>query len=79
MTPKSGALLRLEPGLKWHNAYIIDSSDNIIEETHFRKDDFALFLSARPNTWDPDGTRYRCLVGDKIFLINPNCLREVAK
>lgn len=79
MTPKSGALLRLESGLEWHNAYIIDSSDNIIEETHFRKDDFALFLSDRPNTWDLDGTRYRCLVGDKIFLINPNCLREVAK
>ena len=33
--PHEGDLLRLEPGLKWHNAYIVDGSDNIIEETHF--------------------------------------------
>jgi len=77
--PHEGDLLRLESGLEWHNAYIIDSSDNIIEKTHFRKDDVALFLSTKRSAWDPDGTRYRCLVGDKIFLINPNCLREAAK
>ena len=79
MTPEAGALLKLDSGMKWHNAYIIDGSDNIIEETRFRKDDVALFLSARRSAWDPDEIRYRCLVGDKIFLINPNCLREVAK
>ena len=79
MTPEAGALLKLDTGMKWHNAYIIDSDDNIIEETHFRKDDVALFLSVRRSAWDPDSMRYRCLVGDKIFLINSNCLREVAK
>jgi hypothetical protein len=79
MTPEAGALLKLDSGMKWHSAYIIDGSDNIIEEVHFRKDDIALFLSARRSACDPDEMRYRCLVGDKIFLINPNCLREVAK
>ena len=77
--PHEGDLLRLEPGMKWHNAYIIDGSDNIIEWTHIRKDDIALFLSSKPSSWDPDEIRYRCLVGDKIFLIDSSCLREVAK
>ena len=79
MTPETGDLLKLDTGMKWHNAYIIDGDDNIIEETHFRKDDVALFISARRSPWDPDEMRYRCLVGDKLFLINSNCLREVAK
>lgn len=77
--PHEGDLLRLDTGMKWHNAYIIDGDDNIIEETRFRKDDVALFLSARRSAWDPDGMRYRCLVGDKIFLIDSSCLREVEK
>ena len=77
MVPEAGALLKLESGLEWHNAHIVDGSDNIIAEMHFTKEDLALFMSARPNAWDPDGTRYRCLVGDKIVLFNPNCLTEV--
>ena len=77
MIPSTGALLKLKPGTIWHNAYVIDCSDSIIAEMHFTEDDLAVFLSARPDIWNPDSTRYRCLVGDKIVLFNPNCLTEV--
>jgi hypothetical protein len=73
-----GALMRLVQGLSWCNGHVVDGNDNIVAEMHFTKEDVALFISVRPNAWDPvRGRKYRCLVGDKIVLFNPDYLRKV--
>jgi len=76
--PDAGSLMRLVQGLNWCNGHVVDSNDNIVAEMHFTKEDVALFISVRPNSWDPvKGRKYRCLVGDKIVLFNPDYLRKM--
>jgi hypothetical protein len=65
--------MKLAPGLEWHNAYVINSRDEIQAEMHFTKDDLAVYISTRTNRFDPT-ERYRCLVGKLVVLFNPTCL-----
>jgi hypothetical protein len=72
-TLSPGQLMKLAPGVDWHNGYVIDSQDQIVAEMHFTKDDLALYLSSRFNRYD-DVERWRCLVGDLVVMFNSTCL-----
>ena len=71
--PRPGQLMKPAPGLEWHNAYVINSRDEIQAELHFTKDDLALYVSSRTGRFDPT-ERYRCLVGKLVVMFNPTCL-----
>lgn len=73
VTHSPGQLMRLAPGVDWHNGYVIDSQDQIVAEMHFTKDDLALYVSSRTNRYD-GSERYRCLVGGMVVMFSPTCL-----
>ncbi len=71
--PPVGHLMRLAPGLEWHNGYVIDARDQIKAEMHFTRKDVAMFLSSRRCAYGGP-SRYRCLVGGLVVMFSPGCL-----
>lgn len=72
---KTGALLKLQPGMEWHNAYVIDEQGCLGEETRIECDDIVLYLETQINRFQPDIKRYKCLFGDRFILILGASLR----
>lgn len=72
---KTGALLKLQPSMDWHNAYIIDERGRLGEEVRIERDDVVMYLETQINRFQPDVKRYKCLFGDRFILMLGASLR----
>ena len=72
---KAGALLKLQPSMDWHNAYIIDERGRLGEEIHVKRGDIVMYLETQINRFQPDVKRYKCLFGDRFILMLGASLR----
>jgi hypothetical protein len=66
---KAGALLKLQPSIYWHNAYVLNEHGRLGEEVRIERGDIVMYLETQINLFQPDVKRYKCLFGDRFILM----------
>jgi len=74
---KAGALLKLQPSMDWHNAYVLNEHGRLGEEIRIERDDVVMYMETQINRFQPDVKRYKCLFGDRFILMLGASLRTV--
>jgi streptogramin lyase len=74
---KAGALLKLQPSMDWHNAYVLNEHGRLGEEIRIERDDVVMYMETQINRFQPDVKRYKCLFGDRFILMLGASLRAV--
>ena len=72
---KAGALLKLQPSMDWHNAYVLNEHGRLGEEIRIERDDVVMYMETQINRFQPDVKRYKCLFGDRFILMLGASLR----
>ena len=71
---KAGALLKLQPSMDWHNAYVLNEHGRLGEEVRIERGDIVMYMETLI-IFQPDVKLYKCLFGDRFILMLGASLR----